>query len=80
MRAIEEGLPIIRSTPTGISAIVAADGRLIATVPHETAGAIERPIPPALPATLFARIGNAMAAVVAIGLFAVGVAIRRRGR
>ncbi|KQU48133.1 acyltransferase [Sphingomonas sp. Leaf339] len=80
MRAIEEGLPIIRSTPTGISAIIAADGRLIATVPHETAGAIERPIPPALPATLFARIGNAMAAVVAIGLFAVGVAIRRRGR
>ncbi|WP_342454675.1 nitrilase-related carbon-nitrogen hydrolase [Sphingomonas sp. H160509] len=49
MRAIEEGLPILRATPTGISAIIAADGRLVATVPHETAGAIEQPMPSALP-------------------------------
>lgn len=78
MRAIEEGLPIVRATPTGISAIIAADGRLIATVPHETAGAIEAPIPPALPPTLFARVGNAMAAIVGLAMFAAGVAMRRR--
>jgi apolipoprotein N-acyltransferase len=80
MRAIEEGLPIVRATPTGISAIIAADGRLLATVPHETAGAIEAPIPPALVPTPFARIGNAMAALVALLLAVGGVAIRRRGR
>ena len=77
MRAIEEGLPIVRATPTGISAIIAADGRLVATVPHETAGAIEAPIPPALPPTLFAQAGNAMAALVGAALFAIGVAMRR---
>ena len=80
MRAIEEGLPIVRATPTGISAIIAADGRLIATVPHETAGAIEAPIPPALPPTLFAKVGNAMAAMIGAALFAIGVAMRRRPR
>ncbi|WP_174291517.1 apolipoprotein N-acyltransferase [Sphingomonas bacterium] len=80
MRAIEEGLPIIRATPTGISAIIAADGRLIATVPHEHAGAIEAAIPPALPPTLFARFGNLMAALVGIALFASGVAMRRQRR
>lgn len=80
MRAIEEGLPIVRATPTGISAIIAADGRLLATVPHETAGAIELPVPTALPPTLFARVGNLMAAIVAIALFGVAIAIRRRTR
>ena len=73
-------MPVVRATPTGVSALIAADGRVIATVPHETAGAIQAPIPPALPPTLFARVGNAMAAIVAILLFTGGVAIRRRGR
>ncbi len=80
MRAIEEGLPIVRATPTGISAIIAADGRLLATVPHETAGAIEAPTPPALIPTPFARIGNALAALVAVLLVTAGVAIRLRER
>lgn len=80
MRAIEEGLPIVRATPTGISAIIAADGRLLATVPHEVAGAIELPLPPALTPTLFARMGNWMAAIVATLLFAVAIAIRGRAR
>lgn len=80
MRAIEEGLPIIRATPTGISAIIAADGKLLKTIPHETAGAIEAPIPLALPPTPFARVGNTMAAIVAALLFAIAIAIRRRRR
>jgi len=80
MRAIEEGLPILRSTPTGISAIIAADGRLLATVPHGQAGAIELPLPPAYPPTLFARFGNLIAAIVALFLAGAAVAIRRRTR
>ncbi len=80
MRAIEEGLPIVRATPTGISAIIAADGSLLATVPHETAGAIELPIPSALPQTLFGRVGNAMAAIVAAIMAAMAVALRRLRR
>jgi apolipoprotein N-acyltransferase len=80
MRAIEEGLPIVRTTPTGISAAIAADGRLLATIPHERAGAITVPLPPALPPTLFARAGNTMAAIVAVLLFGLGVALQRRRR
>ncbi|MFV0623872.1 apolipoprotein N-acyltransferase [Sphingomonas sp. ac-8] len=80
MRAIEEGLPILRSTPTGISAIIDADGRLLATVPRGKAGAIELPLPPAHAPTLFARFGNAIAAVVALFLALTAVAIRRRSR
>ena len=80
MRAIEEGLPIVRSTPTGISAVIAADGTLLATVPHERAGAIAMPMPSPLPPTPFSRLGNWAAAIVALGFVLAAVAIRRRGR
>ncbi|CAN5346402.1 apolipoprotein N-acyltransferase [soil metagenome] len=80
MRAIEEGLPILRSTPTGISAIVGADGRLLASIPAHRAGAIELPMPPAKPPTLFSRAGNWMAFLIAALLAAGAIAIRRRAR
>jgi len=80
MRAIEEGLPIIRATPTGISAVIAADGRLLATVPHERAGAIEMALPPTLVPTPFSRVGNLAALAVALVFAAGAIAIRRRAR
>ena len=80
MRAIEEGLPIVRATPNGISAMIAADGTLLATIAHKTAGAIELPIPAALPPTLFARAGNWMAVLAVALMLLAAVAIRRRAR
>lgn len=80
LRAIEEGLPVIRATPTGISAIIDARGRVLASIPPDTAGAIELPIPRALPPTPFARVGNAAAFAVAALLALSAIAFRRRGR
>ncbi|HEX8443929.1 MAG TPA: apolipoprotein N-acyltransferase, partial [Allosphingosinicella sp.] len=80
MRAIEEGLPILRATPTGISAVIAANGALLATIPHETAGAVEMAIPAPAAPTVFSRVGNLMAAFVALVLFGLAVALRRRPR
>jgi apolipoprotein N-acyltransferase len=80
MRAIEEGLPIIRATPTGISAIIDANGTLLATVPPHVAGAIELPIPPPHAPTLFARVGNLMAFITATVMLLFAVAIRRWSR
>ncbi|MDQ2860167.1 MAG: apolipoprotein N-acyltransferase [Pseudomonadota bacterium] len=59
-RAIEEGLPMIRATPTGISAFIDAFGRI---VPGEglgegAFGVIDAPLPPALASTLFDRWGD----------------------
>jgi apolipoprotein N-acyltransferase len=78
MRAIEEGLPLVRATPNGISAVVAADGKVLATVPRYVAGAIDIPIPPALPPTPFSRLGNWAALIVGLVLVAAAVAMRRR--
>ncbi len=80
LRAIEEGLPMIRSTPTGISAIIAADGRILASIPMHRTGAIETPIPPRLAPTPFARLGNWMVALIATALTLIAIAIRRRRR
>ena len=58
LRAIEEGLPIVRSTPTGISAVIDADGRIVKSLPLSKAGRIDAYLPVAKAPTLFARYGN----------------------
>ncbi|WP_375397936.1 apolipoprotein N-acyltransferase [uncultured Sphingomonas sp.] len=80
LRAIEEGLPIVRATPTGISAVIGADGGLIAALPPHVAGAIEVPFPRPLPPTPFALWGNAVAALIAGLLMINAIAIRRLDR
>ncbi len=55
LRAIEEGLPIIRSTPTGISAVVDPHGNIVAQQPLATQGVVAATLPTALPPTLYAR-------------------------
>ena len=78
LRAIEEGMSIVRSTPTGISAVIGPDGGLIASLPWRTPGAIDARLPIAAPPTLFARLGNLLPALFAAHLIAIAIASRRK--
>jgi apolipoprotein N-acyltransferase len=80
LRAIEEGLPVVRATPTGISAVIDADGRIRESLPMHAAGRIDTVIPPAHAPTLFARHGNILPVGFALLLLAAAIAFRRRGR
>ncbi|MHA6718186.1 apolipoprotein N-acyltransferase [Sphingomonas sp. RS6] len=80
LRAIEEGLPILRSTPTGISALIDGHGGLLGTVPPNEAGAIRLPLPRPLPPTLFSRVGNWMVLLMAAALGLFAIANRRLSR
>ncbi|MEJ2407814.1 MAG: apolipoprotein N-acyltransferase [Novosphingobium sp.] len=83
LRAIEEGVPVLRSTTTGISAVIDADGIVRHSIPLHTAGRIDGRIPPPHAPTLFARYGNALPLALAalLGLCAVSmVAFSRRRR
>ena len=80
MRAIEEGVPVIRSTPTGISALVDPGGRIVARIPHGQAGAFDAALPRAQAPTLFSRGGNLIPLGLALILLVSGVAIGRRSR
>ena len=57
MRAVEEGLPLVRAANTGISAIIDPYGRIIKSLPLGTAGVIDGDLPAALPPTLYAKGG-----------------------
>lgn len=60
LRAIEEGLPVLRATTTGISAVIDADGIVRQHVPRHRAGRLDGRIPPAHAPTLFSQAGNAL--------------------
>jgi apolipoprotein N-acyltransferase len=77
MRAIEEGLPVLRSTPTGISAVIDARGNLAASIPWREQGVIDARVPPAAAPTLFARAGNIMPFLFALLLAAAALLAAR---
>ena len=80
LRAVEEAIPVIRSTPTGISAVIDAEGRLLASLPHMTAGALETAMPAPHSPTPFARLGQILPFALAMILAGLGVALGRRRR
>jgi apolipoprotein N-acyltransferase len=82
LRAAEEGLPVLRSTPTGISAVVDGHGSLLASLPWRTSGRIDATLPPPLVPTLFARLGNILPLGLAFILLiiAIGIDGKRRYR
>ncbi|HZG09610.1 MAG TPA: apolipoprotein N-acyltransferase [Allosphingosinicella sp.] len=80
LRALEEGLPVLRSTPTGISAVIDAKGQLLHSLPWRRAGVIDATLPPPLPPTLFARLGNIAPLILSLLLAGAAVVVARRAR
>jgi apolipoprotein N-acyltransferase len=80
VRAIEEGLPLVRAANSGISAVVDPLGRIIKSLPLGSEGILDAPLPQPLAATLYARLGDAPAgAMVGMGLLWV-IAFRWKSR
>ena len=81
LRAAEEGLPVLRATPTGISAVIDARGNVVKQIPWRTQGAISAVLPPAAnSAPVFARWGNAIPLALALLLIAGGIVLGRKRR
>ncbi len=55
LRAIEEGLPVLRAANTGISAIIDAYGRIVAQIPTGTEGVLDGLVPSEHPDSPFTR-------------------------
>ncbi|SHF44515.1 apolipoprotein N-acyltransferase [Loktanella atrilutea] len=78
LRAIEQGLPMVRSANTGISAMIDARGRVRAMIPLDRAGYVDAPLPPARAATLYVRWGDWPVMIfVVLGLILIALRNRR---
>jgi apolipoprotein N-acyltransferase len=64
LRAIEEGLPIVRAANTGISAVIDPVGRIVAQLGLGIEGVLDANLPSAIAPTLYARLANIPAAIM----------------
>lgn len=69
VRAIEEGLPLVRAANSGISAVIDPFGRIIQSLPLGAEGVFDSPLPRQIAPPLYARTGNALFAILVGGSF-----------
>lgn len=58
LRAVEQGLPVVRAANTGISAIIDPYGRVVVSLGLEREGVVDGLLPKALPPTPYVRFGR----------------------
>lgn len=79
MRAVEEGLPLVRAANTGISAVVDSYGRVRARIGLGRKGVLDAPLPMALAVPPpFARFGNVTALIILL-MVAIAARLLRTG-
>lgn len=79
MRAIEQGLPLVRSANTGISALVDPRGRVVDSLPLGTGGFIDVAMPAPFAPTLYSRLGD-RPFLLLLGMLLLALYLRRRTR
>jgi len=80
MRALELGRPMLRSTNTGVTAVIDREGSVVAQLPTGVRGTLESTVRGAGGLTPYARYGNLPALVMALCLVAAGAGLCSRAR
>lgn len=79
LRAVEEGLPMVRAAQTGISAVFDATGRETARLPLGATGRLQASLPGALPPTFFAQGGLWIPGIIMLLCSFLALILQRRG-
>jgi apolipoprotein N-acyltransferase len=77
LRAVEEGLPLVRVANTGISGVVDPYGRVLARLELGREGVIDTTLPRALSPTPYARFGDWIAGGMILLVLVFAIAARR---
>jgi apolipoprotein N-acyltransferase len=78
LRAIEEGLPLVRAANTGISAVIDPLGRIVGSLPLGTEGVLDSMLPRPIALTPYGRTGDAPAGLMLGIAFLAVMRWRRR--
>jgi apolipoprotein N-acyltransferase len=76
VRAIEEGLPLIRAANSGISAVIDPLGRVIAALPLGHEGLLDSALPRAAEMTIYARAGDFLFGAGALATMVASLLVR----
>ena len=80
LRAVEEGLPVVRAANTGISAVIDPSGRIVARLGLGLEGVLDAGLPAALPPTVYARLRDIPIAVLMALAFLIVIRARAAKR
>jgi apolipoprotein N-acyltransferase len=78
VRAIEEGLPLVRAANTGVSAVIDPLGRLVRALPLGTEGVLDAALPQPVAPTPYVRFRDGPAALAMLAALALVLWQRRR--
>jgi apolipoprotein N-acyltransferase len=77
LRAVEQGLPLVRAANTGVSAVVDGLGRVTAQLPLGVEGVLDSPLPTPSRPTLYSRFGALAPLLLWVVLLAFSILPRR---
>ena len=80
LRAVEEGLPLVRAANTGISAIIDANGRIVASLDVNKVGVVDGELPAPRPPTVYSRYGDLVFWIILFAMLCaatIGILINR---
>jgi apolipoprotein N-acyltransferase len=80
VRAIEEGLPLVRAANTGVSAVIDPVGRILDSLRLGAEGVLDAPLPRALEPTVYARVREGPTALAMLASLAIMLWRRLRVR
>jgi apolipoprotein N-acyltransferase len=80
LRAVEEGLPLVRAANNGISAVVDPYGRVTGSLPLGAEGVLDAALPIAIWPTFFSNLGNTIFATMLLWCALSALVARRRRR
>ena len=80
LRAVEQGLPLVRAANSGVSAVVDGLGRVVAELPLGVEGVLDSALPAPAPPTFYSRFGAVTPILFWIVLLFLSVLSKRKRR